>query len=147
MFAMRKRLNAHVVGIEVTGLEEFIKQPIKNEILKRGPHASFEPVWLKARGGPADGSKGKIKRIGALVPFYRQGYVFHNQSCCAGLEAQLLMFPRSKLLDIMDAFAYVVEMMELGERYFNPPDEKPDDVESEFEGLDYEEPLKEWRYA
>jgi hypothetical protein len=147
MFAMKARLNAHCVGIEVTGLEEFIKQPIKNEMLKRGPQASFEPVWLKARGGPADGSKGKIKRIGALVPFYRQGYVFHNPTCCAGLEAQLLMFPRSKLLDIMDAFAYVVEMLELGERYFNPPPEDPNDIESEFADLDYEEPLTEWRYA
>uniref|UniRef100_A0A6M3JBC9 Putative terminase n=1 Tax=viral metagenome TaxID=1070528 RepID=A0A6M3JBC9_9ZZZZ len=147
MFAMKTRLNAHTVGIEVTGLEEFIKQPIKNEIQKRGPKASFQPVWLKARGGPADGSKGKIKRIGALVPFYRQGYVFHNHSCCAGLEAQLLMFPRSKLLDIMDAFAYVIEMMELGERYFNPPDEDQNDVEAEFAELEYEEPITNWRYA
>jgi hypothetical protein len=147
MFDMKVRLNAHVVGIEVTGLEEFIKQPIKNEILKRGPKYSFEPVWLKARGGPADGSKGKIKRIGALVPFYRQGYIFHNTTCCAGLESQLLMFPRSKYLDIMDAFAYVVEMLELGERYFNPPDEDPNDVEAEYAELDYEDPITEWRYA
>ena len=145
MFAMRARLNAHTIGIEVTGLEEFIKQPIKNEILKRGPEASFQPVWLKARGGPADGVKGKIKRIGALVPFYRQGYIFHNTTCCVGLESQLLMFPRSKLLDIMDAFAYVVEMMELGERYFSPPDEDPKDVESEYSELEYDEPMEEWR--
>jgi hypothetical protein len=146
MFAMKARLNAHVVGIEVTGLEEFIKQPIKNEIIKRGPNHAFEPIWLKARGGPAEGSKGKIKRIAALVPFYRQGYVFHNPTCCAGLEAQLLMFPRSKLLDIMDAFAYIVEMLELGERYFSPPPENPDDVEAEYAELDYDEPLSGWRY-
>jgi len=147
MFDMRARLGAHVVGIEVTGLEEFIKQPIKNEIIKRGPKAAFEPIWLKARGGPVDGSKGKLKRIAALVPFYRQGYIYHNSSCCAKLETQLLSFPRSRLLDVMDAFAYVIEMMELGERYFNPPPEDSNDIESEYAELDYEEPIQNWRYA
>jgi len=149
MFAMRARFNAHVVGIEVTGLEEFIKQPIKNEMIRRGPKSTFEPVWLKARGGPADGAnnKGKLKRIAALVPFYRQGYIYHNRNCCADLESQLLMFPRSKLLDVMDAFAYTIEMMELGERYFDPPDEDPKDIESEYAELEYEEPIQDWRYA
>lgn len=149
LFDMRARWGAHTVGIEVTGLEEFIKQPIKNEMIKRGPKSTFEPVWLKARGGPADGAnnKGKLKRIAALVPFYRQGYIYHNRECCAALESQLLMFPRAKLMDVMDAFAYVIEMMELGERYFDPPDEDPNDVESEYKDLEYEAPVEGWRYV
>ena len=146
MFDMRARLNVHSIGIEVTGLEEFIKQPIKNEIIRRGPKAAFEPVWLKARGGPAEGGKGKIKRIATLVPFYRQGYIYHNKSCCAGLESQLLGFPRSKLWDIMDAFAYVIEMLELGERYFDPPNEDPKDLEAEYKELEYDDPIQGWRY-
>ena len=145
-FDMQARLGAYNSGIEVTGLEEFIKQPIENERIRRG--AKFPtPIWLKARGGPAEGSKGKLKRIKALVPFYRQGYIFHNTTCCAGLEAQLLMFPRSRLLDIADAFAYIIEMMGLGERYFNPPDDDPDDVEKEYDDLDYDDPIGDWRYA
>ena len=57
------------------------------------------------------------------------------------------MFPRSKLLDIMDAFAYVIEMMELGERYFDPPDEDPNDVESEYAELEYDDLVENWRPA
>jgi len=145
MFAMRRRLNAHVIGIEVTGLEEFIKQPITNEMQRRGPADTFEPVWLKARGGSPDGERGKIKRIGSLVPYYRQGYVYHNKSCCTKLEGQLLDFPRSKLLDIADATAYIVEMLELGQRYFTTPDENPGDAEKEYASLEYEAPLEDWR--
>ena len=141
MFAMRRRLNAHVVGIEVTGLEEFIKQPILNEMQRRGPVDTFEPVWLKARGGDPGGEKGKIKRIGALVPYYRQGYVYHNKANCAKLEGQLLSFPRSKLLDCADCEAYIIELLELGERYFLPPEEDLADIEAEYAELDYETEL------
>jgi len=135
-FKMAARLGANVVGIEVTSLNEFITQPIKNEMSKRGQY--FQLIELKARGKKED-------RIAALVPFYRQGYVFHNKACCGGLEAQLLAFPRSRLWDIMDALAYVVEMMELGERYFEPPEQ--DDPEDEFNELDYDEAVNDWRYV
>lgn len=145
MFAMRRRLNAHVIGIETTGLEEFIKQPILNEMLRRGPADSFEPVWLKARGGSPDGEKGKIKRIGSLSPYYRQGWIFHNKTNCAKLEAQLLSFPRSGLVDVADATAYVIELLELGQRYFTAPEEDPNNIEDEFASLEYEPPLDDWR--
>jgi len=147
MFAMRRRLKAHAVGIEVTGLEEFVKQPILNEMLKRGPWDSFEPIWLKARGGDPEGEKGKIKRIGALVPYYRQGYIFHNKLVCAKLEGQLLSHPRSGLVDVADAFAYTIEMLELGGRYFQTPDDiQGSEPEDEFAELEYDEPLDgEWR--
>lgn len=145
MFAMVSRLKVHNVGIEVTGLEEFIKQPILNEMQKRGVLASFEPIWLKARGGSPDGEKGKVKRIGALVPYYRQGYIFHNKAICGVLEAQLLGFPRSGLVDVADATAYLIEMLELGGRYFSSPEEDPEDIENEFAELEYEEPLRNWR--
>ena len=150
MFAMRRRLNAHVIGIEVTGLEEFIKQPIQNEMQKRGPIDTCELVWLKARGGDPGGEKGKIKRIGALVPYYRQGYIFHNKNCCAKLEGQLLSFPRSGLVDVADATAYIIEMLEIGGRYFVTPDMKAEsdpsfDPEDEFKELDYEPAMSDWR--
>jgi hypothetical protein len=135
-FAMAARLKAMVVGIEVTSLNEFITQPIKNEMSKRGQF--FELIELKARAKKED-------RIAALVPFYRQGYVYHNKSCCGGLEAQLMAFPRARLWDIMDALAYVVEMLELGERYFEPPEQS--DPEEEFNELEYEPVLANWRYV
>jgi len=144
MFQMLARLNAHVLGVEVTSLEEFIKQPVKNEIIKRGIPIG-EPVWLKARGGDSQ-ERGKEKRIKELLPYYRQGYVYHNENCCHELEAQLMSFPRSRLWDIMDAFAYIIEMLDLGERYFEGPElDNPEDEYKElYESCDVR--TTDWRY-
>ena len=141
MFLMAMNLDAKVIGIEETSLNEFIKQPIKNEMFKRGKF--FELVWLKARGGMK-----KELRVKELVPYYRQGYVYHNASCAGTkrLEQQLLMFPRSALWDIMDAAAYIIQMLELGERYFSPT-EDPNDIEAEYRDLEYDEPMDNWRYV
>jgi hypothetical protein len=144
MFEMALRLGSHVIGVEVTGLEEFIKQPILNEMAKRGPRYSFEIIWLKARGGDPGGDKGKLKRIGSLVPYYRQGYIHHNLAVCGKLESQLLNFPRSGLVDVADAFAYTIEMLELGNRYFiSPPEEKSSSGEDydEYSELENEDAL------
>ncbi len=139
MFGMAQMLGAKVLGIEETSLNEFIKQPIKNEMFRRG--SFFEIVWLKARGGMK-----KELRVKELVPYYRGGYIYHNASCAGikKLEQQLLMFPRSALWDLMDAEAYIIEMLELGERYFSPK-ENTDDVEAEYKEIKYEKSIEEWR--
>ena len=113
----------------------------KNEMFKRGKF--FELVWLKARGGMK-----KELRIKELVPYFRLGYVYFNAACSVikKLEAQLLMFPRSALWDLMDRLAYIIEMLELGERYFSPK-ENPADVEAEYKELEYEDPISNWRYV
>lgn len=139
LFGMAKRLGAKVIGIEETSLNEFIKQPIKNEMFRRGDF--YELVWLKPRGGEK-----KEHRVKELVPYYRGGYIYHNASCATMklLEHQLTMFPRSALWDIMDALAYIVQMLELGERYFSPP-ENFEDVEDEYKELEYDDPIDDWR--
>lgn len=145
LFGMAQMLGAKVLGIEETSLAEFIKQPIKNEMFRRG--SFFELVWLKARGGAeTERGKGKPQRIKELVPYYRGGYIYHNASCATikRLEQQLLMFPRSALWDLMDCEAYIIEMLELGERYFSPK-ENPDDIESEYAELEYDKPVENWR--
>lgn len=141
MFGMAQMLDAKVLGIEETSLNEFIKQPIKNEMFRRGTF--FELIWLKARGGMK-----KEHRVKELVPYYRGGYIYHNASCATirKLEQQLLMFPRSALWDLMDCLAYIIEMLELGERYFSPSDD-PEDIESEYTDLDYDPAISNWRYA
>lgn len=141
MFGMGIRLKAKVLGIEETSLNEFIRQPIKNEMFRRG--SFFEIIWLKARGGMK-----KELRVKELVPYYRGGYIYHNKTNATikKLESQLLMFPRSRLWDLMDCLAYIIEMLELGERYFSPSD-NPEDTEAEYKELEYEEPVEDWRYA
>ena len=85
-----------------------------------------------------------------LNPLYRLGYIWHNKNISPVLESQLMAFPKAKRDDVMDAVAYVVEMLELGERYFTPDNtsgELPED--DEFAGLEteYEPAIKNWRAA
>ena len=114
MFDMVERWKATILAVEVTSLNEFITQPIKNEMRVRGVFPRF--VELNARGKKED-------RIAALAPFYRLGYVYHNPRVASKLESQLMGFPRSKLWDVMDAAAYIVELMELEGDYFHPSDD------------------------
>ncbi len=140
-FAMADRIGARTIGYEVTGLNEFITYPITTYMLRLGKFYSL--VELKARGKKHD-------RIATLNPLYRLGYIWHNKNVSQILESQLMAFPKSKRDDVMDAVAYVVEMLELGERYFAPDNtegELPDD--DEFASLEKEsEPmLVGWRAA
>lgn len=132
---MCQRLGARTLGVEVTGLNEFITYPLRNELIRRAKHV--ELIELQARGGILE--QGKAQRVGALVPFYRQGLVYHNEANCQSLEAQLLSYPRSKRWDIMDALAYSIEMLERGQRYMlNAPEDYDsiEAVEAEYEELD-----------
>lgn len=142
IFSMALRLKATAIGIEETSLNEFIKQPIKNYMFKNGKFYTL--IWLKPRGGEK-----KADRIRGLVPYYRSGYIYHNASCAMtrSLEAQLMMFPRSKLWDIMDCSAYVIQMLELGERYFSMEEIEDNDIESEYKELEneYEPAVSNWR--
>lgn len=139
-------LNAHVLGVEVTSLNEFITYPILNEIAKRS--LPVELVELKARGGTgqyAGKGKGKEGRVAGLAPFYRRGYVYHNETIKHKIEPWLLSFPKCKRWDVIDAAAYIVELLEMGLRYFTPimtkEDEKEgtgEDVEAEYRELEKE---------
>jgi hypothetical protein len=128
-FEMAETLNVTAIGLEVTSLNEFITYPFLNQMRQKGKY--YELVELKARAS-------KEERIAAMVPFYRKGMVYHNRSVSGPLETQLLAFPRSRYWDVMDAFAYFVEMLDRGDRYF----ETPENSEDEFKELTYDEPLR-----
>jgi hypothetical protein len=137
VFGMAQRLKARVIGLEVTGLNEFITYPFRTAMLQRG--LNYEIIELKARKGEGEfstGGRGKEGRIASLIPFYRKGQVFHNSANCVLLETQLLSYPLSKRWDVMDAFAYVVEILEMGLRYFEAEDgpvlETAEEIEREF---------------
>lgn len=135
MFQQVEMHDSRILAVEVTSLNEFITQPIKNEMRKRNIHPKF--VELTARDK-------KENRVAQLAPFYRQGYIYHNKNVSSKLELQLISFPRSDLWDVMDAFAYVIELMELDEKYFYA-EELPD--EDEFSSLISERRLDDWRTA
>ena len=115
------RYGSRTLAVEVTGLEEFIKHPLRNEMIRLG--YNFDLVWLKARSGKGEFSGlhgGKKARVASLVSYYRQGLIYHNEVGCGAYEKQLLGFPKSKRWDIMDAAAYIVELMEMSLTYFMP---------------------------
>lgn len=141
MNEMITRLRPEVVGVEVTGVNEFATYPIQTELRKNSPGVQL--VELHARGGTRE--DGKTTRVRSLVSFYRKGLVWHNHRCSGGLESQLLSFPRSKRWDIMDAAAYFVELFEKGQKYASSrQDDIPSqqEIEDEWEELGYTESEK-----
>jgi len=134
LFEMVNWFRAPIFGVEVTGLEDFISQPIRNIMQMKGIISTF--LELKARQGHAE--KGKVLRIRELVPYYERGLIFHNKPQTQKLETQLLSFPRSKYWDVMDALAYINQIIdrEEGRLLFEPMDFEPDPDESEFDELD-----------
>ena len=138
-----------VIGLEMNSLNEFISYPFKNEMHRRG--LNYEIVDLKPRKPSAeynDLNYGKEGRVSMLAPLYRRGQVFHNETIAPIIESQLMSFPRAKKWDVMDAFAYINQLLDMGNRYFLPRLESEEAIEDEFAQLEqYDEPLltEDWR--
>lgn len=136
-----KRIGARTVGIEVTGLNEFATHPFREELSRRREY--LELVELKARGHKED-------RVAALAYYYNNNLIHHLNGECRALEDQLMMYPRSKYWDLMDALAYIVEMKEHGNRFMLPEgEEDPEMIENEYKELtDGEDKYSgKWRMA
>jgi hypothetical protein len=129
--------NAQVMAVEVTGLNNFISQPIENEMHVRGIFPTF--IQLHAKGD-------KDMRISSIAINYRLGYMYHNKAVCSKLENQLIWHPKSKLKDLADALSYINIIMEEHHMLFDPNDDETGDefYELELENEDYN---KDWRVA
>jgi len=129
--------NAFILAVEVTGLHEFVSQPLQNQMRVKGIYPHY--IELNATGD-------KDKRIASLAPNYRLGYMYHNATNCRPLEAQLEMHPKSKLKDIADALSYINKIMDEHSIYFDPEDDEqnPDD---EFAVLQDDDSLDNWRFV
>ena len=146
IFQMHKATGAKIIGVEVTGLDEYITYPLENYFRERGAYPTF--MWLKSPSGRAN-IGAKTKRVKGLSPWYRQGLVFHNKLVCNVLEHQLMSFPRSKFWDVMDIFGYIVEMLD-DNNVFMPADENAEEryaseVERELAKLYSNDDYPNWR--
>lgn len=133
---MAVRFGTSNIGIEVTGLNNFVTFPFHQYIATQRHYVNL--VEIKA-------IREKGLRVAALVPFYRMGSIFHNEDLHirGPLEAQLLSFPYSKFWDVMDCFANCIDMFDIGERSFTLQPLMADGKEiDEFEAL-YLEDLQE----
>lgn len=121
---MAIRLKTHIVGIEVTGLNNFITYPFKQFIAAQSYYINL--VEIKA-------IKAKDLRVAALAPLYKMGSIYHNEDLHVrgALETQLLSFPYSKYWDVMDCFANAIEMFDIGERSFTYQPLVPDSTEAD----------------
>jgi len=135
MFSAVVRFNAMILAVEVTGLNEFISQPIENEMRIQ----NIYPIYIELN------AKGKKEfRIASLAPNYKLGYMYHNKSNCQVLENQLLWFPKSKLMDVMDAAAYIPKIMDEHAMYFDPEGDM--DMPEDYKEIDDDDmPQDEWR--
>jgi hypothetical protein len=137
MFEKVLLFNARFLAVEVTGLSQFISQPIENQLRVRGLYPQY--IELQAKGKKED-------RVASLAPNYRLGYMYHNKSNCRVLESQLEWFPKSKRWDVMDALGYINQIMAEHAIYFDPSDEDGMPEDTEFDEL-YDEALldDDWR--
>lgn len=137
MFEKVLLFNARMLCVEVTGLSQFISQPIENQMRVRGIYPQY--IELNAKGHKED-------RVATLAPNYRLGYMYHNKTVCRVLEAQLEWYPKSKKWDVMDALAYINQIMAEQAIYFDPDDEDVEPYSTEFDEL-YDEAIisDDWR--
>lgn len=144
---MADRFNTCIIGIEVTGLNNFVIYPFDQAAAVR--KRFYDIKHIKA-------IKAKELRVAALAYFYRVGSIYHNKDVHVHgtVETQLLSFPRSKYWDVMDCFANCIEMFELGNRNFTmqldgfseDPAEGHRDIEAEYSVL-YDEDRNEKQLA
>lgn len=105
-----REYDATVLGVEVTSLNEYILQPLKDYLSSEGAD-DIQIVELKARG------KKKEDRIKSLVPGCRKGLYLFEVGRCEELISQLLDFPYAQFDDLSDALAYVTQLLEVLEIY------------------------------
>lgn len=141
---MAHAIKAEAIGIEVTSLNEFITGPFIDYLCSTG-NSHIQLIELSPRG------QKKENRIAALIPAYRRGLMYHNRACCNVLEGQLMSFPNSQYDDVMDAVAYIEEMISMGELYNTPMEQEsygtPMEVEREYIAIENEPGLNQEQFA
>lgn len=104
VFATWQRHHCAEVGIEKDSLDEFLLQPIRFEMMRRG-------VVLPLRSLQASQDRDKAAFIMGLEPFFRAGDVLlvGGRGMHPQLVAEILNFPAGKV-DILNALAYALRM-------------------------------------
>lgn len=145
LFQLAEMYHCILIGVETNGLDEYITQPLFDEMFKRNKLYQF--LDLKPRTGADEiGGRegGKVGRGRALALKYQQGLVWHNANACGALEGPLLSFPRPAKWDVLDAAAYIVQVLAYGNLFSSNGGYEDNsyelvDEEEEYAGI-YDEP-------
>lgn len=97
VFRTADEFNPVWIGVEEDGLNEFIRQPLRHEQVRRGQTIPFRPIRAP---------RSKLDFIRGLQPFFGAREIIFVQSF-SELEAQLLSFPTGRI-DAPNALAYAL---------------------------------------
>jgi hypothetical protein len=99
MFTIADEYDPVMIGIEKTGLNEFLMQPIRHEQARRGRVIPYKGI---------EAPRGKLDFIRALQPYFANDEVEFAQEL-PELRTQLLSFPRGHI-DAPNALAYALPL-------------------------------------
>lgn len=94
---------AQAIAVEVTSLNEFITQPLRQAIADSG--YPIELIELKAKVD-------KIGRAGAMHEYYAKGQVYHSMQAAGYIEPNLMSWPYCAEWDVIDAWGYFVPLLQ-----------------------------------
>jgi hypothetical protein len=118
------------IFVEKTGAEDLEEYLFFSYMVAHGLKDIINVRFLDARnalknvefidiGGNAN--KAKIARAGMLLPYYKQGQVFHEYTLKeSALERQQLSFPDCGMWDAIDTAGYVPQVLRLGGKFLLP---------------------------
>jgi len=122
------RWDARVVGIEDT-MKDFIIYPLQNYLIRKSMFVEVVPC--SPRGGGSNQISGnedpKIRRSRWLGDWYRQGLIKHHTPIAHMIEGPLLSWPKPSKWDVIDALSYLIVVLNVGNRYMHPDNQKSDD--------------------
>lgn len=142
-FSLAREYKTRLIIPEETGLAMVIKNAFHQAAAISGLGGQVEFDWLQSkRSAGIDYGTGpdaiKKARCSALLPYYQQGMVYHEESFRGGaLERAQLQFPDCKFWDATDTAGYIPEIMERYEVYLDPREGSvitiEDDYDAEYE--------------
>lgn len=113
LFDMHMKWRPHATGMEVNGFQRTLKYAAEAEMRERHYHFPIEEIRTTNQTT-------KEFRIKALEPYYRDGKVWHAPAMQGkDFEDELLTFPSGKHDDLIDAFAFQLQLLGPGSKVVN----------------------------
>jgi predicted phage terminase large subunit-like protein len=120
--------------IESTGYQEMLREYVQEESSKRGLYIT----GLEIKEAPR---QAKSRRIETMAPFFANHQVLIPEEGCETLRDELLLYPRSKNDDTLDALYYAFKRNYIPEHesLLDPSrkSENNEEEEDDFESVDY----------
>lgn len=113
IFTSYLKWKPHAIGLETVGFQRTLKYALEEEMRRRKTHFPITELQHAA-------NQTKEFRIKALQPLYAAGMVKHAP-WMTNLEGELLSFPRGKNDDELDALAMQLEILMMGDKEHQGP--------------------------